>query len=552
MREKEINKIFGLSIGRKITLGFIFISTVFLILSLFTLQNIERANHSLDSLRELSIASVQVLDIDKNISELQKSALVYSQTGSSSVIQKMKKTYQEIKDNLNSILNQSSFELQENKDLLREMKNVVNRYGENITSLSQRYEYRQKLLEVDFPELIDSGSKHLKSIISHEKKLRKTNKTIIAQEMLLLWLESSFHAQSYIKERKYSLKNIVKNKITKLKLLNTSLEDTSSTQYEKNKHNQFVKTISTFQGIFEQSIQANRIYLSLINVVMAGEAFEFSTLSKNLRVNALRQLESISRQSVEVTRYNKKVTIITFALFIPLILLLALFYNKNISHAIKDISNTFSGLLEGEYNRDVPGLTRKDEIGQLAKAANAFKEVGLQYREAKIVAEQSTRIKSEFLANMSHEIRTPMNGILGMVSLLQETPITLEQKKMLETISSCGDGLLTVLNDILDFSKIESGSIKLENRPFSLNECLNEVSYLFSTKASEKGIGFSCNIVTPNTPEIISGDITRVKQILINLASNAIKFTSLGEVTIQVKSSLVNEQDVSFRQPCVI
>ncbi|MBL0136865.1 MAG: response regulator [Chitinophagaceae bacterium] len=134
---------------------------------------------------------------------------------------------------------------------------------------------------------------------------------------------------------------------------------------------------------------------------------------------------------------------------------------------------------------------------------------------------------------MSHEIRTPMNGIIGMSSLLSQTKLSDEQKKYTETIQYCGDTLLTVINDILDFSKIESGNLELEKTSFNLRQTVEEVLDIFGTKAAESGIDLIYH-TDPSLPENIEGDMNRLRQVLINLVSNAMKFTLQGEVYIKI------------------
>jgi signal transduction histidine kinase/CheY-like chemotaxis protein/HPt (histidine-containing phosphotransfer) domain-containing protein len=254
--------------------------------------------------------------------------------------------------------------------------------------------------------------------------------------------------------------------------------------------------------------------------------------------------EKIHTSFQAITNELQRIMILIIVLA-SLLLLFAIYY---ILRPMKRVSEIAQAVSNGNYDIRL-NYKRRDEIGTVMDTIdNMLDKIQQNYKtikDEKEIAETAERIKSEFLANMSHEIRTPMNGIIGFTELLHNTELSKEQGEYLDMIKSSADNLLRLINDILDFSKIEAGKLDLEPIDFNLRDSLSETLKTIAVKAHEKDLELAYE-VQPDVPDTLEGDPSRLRQIIINLVGNAIKFTDSGEIAVNVSLESFNEKEVSL------
>ncbi|MEW9797093.1 ATP-binding protein [Alteromonas sp. CYL-A6] len=481
-----------------------------------------------------------VKELEREVLDLQRNVLIFNENASNSAVRRFERLMLAIDDKLTQLeaAEIGDSDTMQHNDLLSRMRKHLEAYQKNFRDVV--------LSRAERDDLIDRNS--LKALVSI--------KVLLTEEVAKGYLESTLVTrlrQSILDAENAVLQYMTSPSFERVTDFNRAMDNLQqSITADSPLLAVLTPVLARAKEHFLQLTQLTQGNLFLVNVVMAGSANEFLYLSGELADSVTIQTEQLKKQTQDVaerTRSNGEM----FSFFaILLAIVTALFTAFRILGPIRSITDVFIRLTNNETNVVVPGSQRSDEIGKLARAARVFQNKNQQTEqlllhsremnnqlealnralsESKQRAEQATASKSIFLANMSHEIRTPLNGIIGLIELAQQQPMSAQLKGYLEKAAYSGHILMSVINDILDFSKIEAGKLNIEAVSFSLHSLFNNLIAVIALRAREKNLNVTLT-VSPDIPPQVIGDPLRIAQIIMNIGTNAVKFTEKGRVDI--------------------
>lgn len=510
-------------------------------------KNQEVLNKGVASAAKAVIDVGIVKELERDVVDLQRNVLIFKENASKSAITRFSRLMVTINSKLDKLaeVNEHSNQKDDSNQILSRMREHLNAYQENFSQVVEARSERDNL--------VDQGT--MSDITLLESEL---DKALATGEVSATSVEDA--KIILIQTENAMLKYLMKPDMRFIKTFNDSVNALMHISFSANAglQQRVERIIGRIKNDFFKLTQITQGNLFLVNVVMAGSANEFLYLSGELAKKVSTHSEVVTQRTYQIAEKTQRNGEL-FSLFaILLALAAALFSTFRILGPIRSITEVFNKLAEGVQISNIPGSSRKDEIGKLARAALVFSDKNRETEkllnearsmnsqlenlnkvitESKVKAEQATASKSMFLANMSHEIRTPMNGIIGLIELAQQQEISPTVRGYLDKASYSGQILLSVINDILDFSKIEAGELKIEEVSFSLHSLFDNLIAVIALRAKEKNLSVHFT-VNPSIPPQVIGDPLRIAQIIMNIGNNAVKFTEQGRIDIEFDGNL--------------
>ena len=548
-------------------LGFFLLLLISFVVTGFQISGLKQFNRYFNTFQSSSASTNLMLQINKDVSELQRHISIFSNTEKITTINQIKDLHHQLLEDINLLIESDSVVNTQQSNLLNQMRTAVEAISGKIDLLQSEKEQRDSMININLANIYMDMENTVDNVF---RIMDKTRNNKFLDE---LWIGEHYLDQSQMLTNRYFSKHefrLKKDVITSLYLVEKTFKSILSDIKDVNAYSQInsvVENLAKARVAFNQAVQADRNYLFLVNVVLAGESAEISNISEKLRTDFLNEQARIVASTDEQIARIRNIVLISAIMGAVLAALIALYIGNRIRKPIHSITNTFTRLAQGENLLDIPGSDRRDEIGKLANAANVFRQTNVRTQELLAKTEEFTEelkkrsieleiavnkaksaneAKSQFLANMSHELRTPMNAILGMLSLLQKTELNSRQKDYALKTESAAKSLLSLLNDILDLSKAEAGKMELDPIGFNLDKVLFDLKVILNTNIGSKPVELIVDI-DEKVPRYLFGDSLRLQQILINLGGNAIKFTQQGYVAISVELNSILSNSVNLK-----
>lgn len=549
-----------MKIGTRVALGFLAILVIFIAASIYSLDNFRQSKNSFSEYSKFSSETTAILEIDRQVSEMQRIILAYSNTGHDGIIGRVKKSHQALLSDLRTM--QATMKDDNRLSILRNMTKKLEDYGENIDALVEAREERDKITETSMKLYAEEFSE----IVMNMKLIPGQKLTEDRSELIHLVHESMLRAQvdavSFLSSRNHSLLVRSKSSLAEAKKLATVLSGREGPGSDFSTLSlRLSENITSYENTFYRAVQSTRSYLFLVNIVMAGEANEFTTLSKMLKDSTLSTLESLT--STTKTRLDEAqnttfvVTITTTVFGV----LLAVFVGRSLSEPIRQIATTFTELAREKRDVKIPGINRGDEIGQLAKAANVFKDMN---ERTKVILEESQSLANEltqrekqleqqalelqksndeldnFAYVASHDLKSPLRAIDSLSNWIQEDCEDIlpeESKEHLTKMQQRVKRMESLLSDLLNYSRV--GRVDVLVDTIKVNDLVKNVIELIECPETIK------IDVDVELPEITT-QVSPLQQVFLNLLTNAIKYNDKDSGKITVNGRLTSDEYAEF------
>jgi signal transduction histidine kinase/DNA-binding response OmpR family regulator/HPt (histidine-containing phosphotransfer) domain-containing protein len=503
-----------------------------LVQAILTQTNQKQLTQNLETASELASELVLVLEIERDLIDLQRNVFIYKNTANESSINHFNSLLAGIYKNLSEFethnLEQSDH--QKIASMRAHLKDYQSNFNSVVDGRSQRNTIFESKIELEIGQLHSLLDADTSEDLAKQKLIAELRNHLVSAESLSYQylIEPNYELIEQFNQQLKAITEKASSKALNIEGLDKLLQDVSRD--------------------FNRLTQVTRGYVFLVNVVMAGSANEFLYLTKEITKEVTQRQQEAELAMTRSAKESKFRNDVIAALSIALALLAAIYMIRRIILPIRRITDVFSLLSSGEDISHFPGNQRKDEIGNLAQAASVFSEknkqtsdllentqkMNLSLERLTEQAQQASLAKGEFLASMSHEIRTPMNSVMGMLGLLTRSGLNQKQHHYANLAKHSADALLVVINDILDFSKIEAGKLDIEILDFNLASLFSEFVETYAILTEEKNLELVLDLTQVNS-HMVKGDPGRIRQILNNLLSNAVKFTSQGEIIIRAR-----------------